>query len=74
MGDDATRAGTFGTLLWVSSAYYYKMKFQGPDKNLVNLALFTFASYYASYGYAYFLFQKPTTGAAIINNHREINH
>ena len=74
--DDLTvpTATTLGLILFISSSYWFKKKYYGVDKNLLNLALFSTASIFSSMGISRFFVESPYTAAARRNNKNEFRH
>lgn len=73
-GASVSAATTVGILPWISSTMWYRKQFYSKDKNLFNLAIFSFASVFSSSAFGRFFFEPPYAAAARMNNMNEIRH
>lgn len=69
-----TTATTLGLLLWISSTYWYKKQRFIRDKNMFNLVMFGFASFFSSLAISRFFFESAESTAIKRNNYYEIKH
>ena len=71
---DDTGVYKFGLILWIASTYWYKKQRFAHDKNLSNLLMFSFGSFFSSTAISRFFFESPHTAAIRRNNLHELRH
>mmetsp|Transcript_33252 Transcript_33252/g.24430 ORF Transcript_33252/g.24430 Transcript_33252/m.24430 type:complete len:96 (-) Transcript_33252:40-327(-) len=71
---DESPAVITSTLIWLSTIYFYKKRVFAHDRNMMRLAMFGLASYFATNGYIYFFFKDAKYDAIKMNNEREFEH
>ncbi len=53
-----TAPAILGVMLWLASTYFYRARIYPKSKDFLNLCFFSAGSFFASKGYAQFLFSN----------------